>query len=197
MLNKDYVRLGLACMAAVGVHGLFLFGISGSAVITQPESLIHVQLMPQPRQQESATQQSITQHHETQVSSHQIEHTQMLTTKSGIEFLTKVKQVVPQEETETASSQQLVTAEPLLVPDEVQSLIITNIRYPRWARYRGWEGEAELQFGVFKSVVQNISLFSSTGFDVLDQAAFQALASMESLPLDDGVYRLPVEFRLQ
>ena len=193
MLNHDYARLGLALMAALGVHSLLFLGILDEPVAPQPEILMQVQMIPQTSIQ-AAELSLVTPH-----------HTAIQNIKHDSNETVNEHEVTPAQQVAQATQQpeQAVEAlsqtshEPLLVPEHVQSLVLTKIYYPRRAKYRGWQGEAELRFGIDGSAIRDVQLFSSTGFTVLDQAAFQALVSMASLPLSDGFYRLPVVFKLQ
>lgn len=87
--------------------------------------------------------------------------------------------------------------EVIIVPDILQTQILAQVHYPNRARRRGWQGDTTLEFSIQQQAVQHITLAESSGFDALDQAAFEALTSLASLPLSDGRYRLPVIFRLQ
>lgn len=87
--------------------------------------------------------------------------------------------------------------EVIIVPDALQTQILAQVHYPNRARRRGWQGDTTLEFSIQQQAVQHITLAESSGFDALDQAAFEALTSLASLPLSDGRYRLPVIFRLQ
>ena len=97
----------------------------------------------------------------------------------------------------SSTKQSAPSKEMTLVPSEIQSTILANVSYPRQARRRGWEGEAAFRFNINSQSVQSVTMLTSTGYPVLDQAAHHGLLSVHSLPLMDGSYRLPVVFRLQ
>lgn len=83
------------------------------------------------------------------------------------------------------------------LPNHVQQIILANISYPRYARRKGIEGKAKFELSMLNQAIKKVTLVSSSGYAILDQAAFKALASLEKLPLNDGFYSLPVVFKLQ
>ena len=83
------------------------------------------------------------------------------------------------------------------VPENVQGMILTHVRYPWMARKRGWEGEVALRLDVRAQQVMQVTMLVSSGYNMLDDAAHKGVVSVERLPLSDGFYRLPVRFRLQ
>jgi len=78
-----------------------------------------------------------------------------------------------------------------------QSMLLASIHYPPMARRHGWQGVGEFQLDIDSQSIRNITILVSTGYDVLDRAVRRGLASIEHVPVADGQYRLPVEFRLQ
>lgn len=83
------------------------------------------------------------------------------------------------------------------VPGDVRRMIMTRIGYPRMARRRGWEGIAMFRLDVREQKLARLDLAASTGHDLLDAAAMRGIRAVERLPLANGLYDLPVEFRLQ
>jgi len=83
------------------------------------------------------------------------------------------------------------------IPQHIQAQMLSYIHYPRVARRRGWEGRAELQLYISSQHIEHIEVAQSTGHDLLDKAAMHGLVSMTMITLKDGMYRLPVVFRLQ
>ncbi len=83
------------------------------------------------------------------------------------------------------------------VPPNVQGSILARVSYPKVARRHGWEGTVELRLHVHSKRLEAVYLLVSSGYPVLDQAARRGLMTTRRLPLHDGTYKLPVEFRLQ
>jgi len=83
------------------------------------------------------------------------------------------------------------------IPQHIQAQMLSYIHYPRVARRRGCEGRAELQLYISSQHIEHIKLTQSTGYELLDKAAIHGLVSMTMITLKDGMYRLPVVFRLQ
>jgi len=80
---------------------------------------------------------------------------------------------------------------------QAQSMLLASIAYPHMARRRGWQGKGEFRLLIARKNVRKVSVLASTGHRLLDQAARQGLLAARRVPLDDGMYKLPVEFRLQ
>jgi len=80
---------------------------------------------------------------------------------------------------------------------QAQSMLLASIAYPRLARRRGWQGKGEFQLLVARKNVRKVNVLASTGYRLLDQAARRGLLAVRRVSLDDGMYKLPVEFRLQ
>jgi len=83
------------------------------------------------------------------------------------------------------------------VPKRVQTRILAEVHYPRQARRHGWQGRAEFEFDVHQQSIQTITLLASTGYPILDRAAQRGLSEVQHVSLSNGLYRMPVVFRLQ
>jgi len=83
------------------------------------------------------------------------------------------------------------------VPMRVQTRILAEVHYPRQARRHGWQGRAEFEFDVHQQSIQTITLLASTGYPILDRAAQRGLSAVQHVSLSNGLYRMPVVFRLQ
>jgi len=83
------------------------------------------------------------------------------------------------------------------MPAAVQQMILTRISYPRQARRKGWQGRATFDLDVREQKLARLDLFHSSGHSLLDRAAMRGIQAVGQLPLANGLYRLPVEFRLQ
>jgi len=89
------------------------------------------------------------------------------------------------------------THTPATLAAGVQAMLLANIHYPRQARRHGWEGAGEFQLDIDSQSIRNITMLVSTGHAILDRAARRGLTGIDRVPIADGRYRLPVEFRLQ
>jgi len=74
--------------------------------------------------------------------------------------------------------------------------IMAKVHYPRQARRRGWQGKVQLQFSVQQHHIQNIVLLHSSGYPLLDRVACRDLRQVSQTFLADGVYQMPIVFRL-
>ena len=83
------------------------------------------------------------------------------------------------------------------MPASAQSMLLANIRYPRLARRRGWQGKGEFQLAIVSQSIRSITTLASTGHAILDRAVERGLSGVDHIPVADGQYRLPVAFRLQ
>jgi len=86
---------------------------------------------------------------------------------------------------------------PGAMPADVQRMILTRISYPRQARLKGWQGRATFHLDVREQKLTRLDLTLSSGFALLDRAAMRGIRKVGRLPLANGLYSLPVEFRLQ
>ena len=85
----------------------------------------------------------------------------------------------------------------MAVPQGVQARILAQVHYPRLARRHGWQGRAEFQLDIQQQSIHAVTLLASTGYPVLDRAAHRGLNAIHMIPLSNGLYRMPVVFRLQ
>jgi len=85
----------------------------------------------------------------------------------------------------------------MVLPVDIQKRILTRVSYPRRARRLGWEGKAEFRIHVISRGIQQVTMLLSSGHALLDRAAKKGINSIGALPLNDGLYRFPVVFRLQ
>ena len=86
---------------------------------------------------------------------------------------------------------------PSTLAAEAQAMLLANIHYPPQARRHGWQGEGEFQLDIDSQSVRKITMLMSTGHAILDRAVRHGLDNVEHVPVANGQYRLPVEFRLQ
>jgi len=83
------------------------------------------------------------------------------------------------------------------LPDAVRQRILAHVHYPRQARRFGWQGRVEFRLQVAEQGIHDIVLLASSGHTLLDSAARQGIEQIGRIPLVNGSYLLPVEFRLQ
>ncbi len=219
-MNQSVVRLGLASFAALGVHALLFLSLTDTSVTTLPKVPFQIELLSRqatPQNIESTTKTQL----DSKLDSKKFKQTHAIKTVADNKITMKAEDTIkssminipiqsemPKLETLTQAqvekpplkhvpSTVKLSPQVTFVPLNIQSTVLAQVDYPRLARRRGWQGAAELRFDITNEKVGEISIFASTGFDVLDQAAYQALASISDLPLSNGSYRLPVVFKLQ
>jgi len=211
MFKQGCARLMAASVAAIGLHALMLFWVEGSMLSVTSDmksSSLQVALLPDQHNMNSFDLTELLKtasepliENSRREKSLPPEEVSMLESEFSYNDSSESESVDPDqigdEETESPARQLQVTSEVVLVPVEVQAIILANITYPRQARRRGWEGEVAFRFNINSQLVQSVTMLTSTGYPVLDRAARLGLVSMRTLPLEDGDYRLPVVFRLQ
>jgi len=84
-----------------------------------------------------------------------------------------------------------------VMPQHIQAEIAARVSYPRQARRRGWQGEAQFLLNINEQTVRAVTMLASTGYPILDRAAQRGLSSVNHIPLSNGLYHMPVSFRLQ
>jgi len=129
-----------------------------------------------------------------------------IATKTYKKTDTVQKQVAETEPATTERSEASTVAEQLqkqsspvttMVPQDIQKTILAQVHYPKRARRHGWQGRAEFQFNVYQQNIHEIIMLASSGHPILDRAARKGLTSVNQIPLSNGLYRIPVVFRLQ
>ncbi len=86
---------------------------------------------------------------------------------------------------------------PSTLAAEAQAMLLANIHYPPQARRHGWQGAGEFQLDIDSQSISRVTMLMSTGHAILDRAVRRGLDNVEHVPVANGQYRLPVEFRLQ
>ncbi|UCD55434.1 MAG: energy transducer TonB [Candidatus Omnitrophota bacterium] len=82
---------------------------------------------------------------------------------------------------------------------QISSLMVNRPpRYPRLARINGWEGEVTLIANIDnKGEVTSVSIFSSSGFYILDEAAKKAITGWRFRNIPKSIkVKIPVKFIL-
>jgi len=90
-----------------------------------------------------------------------------------------------------------VSGQTTVIPQHIQADIIARVHYPRQARRRGWQGEAQFLLNINAQSIQAVTMLASTGYPILDRAAQRGLSNVNNIPLSNGLYHMPVSFRLQ
>ncbi len=103
----------------------------------------------------------------------------------------------PAKITDHTSASAAASTAPGRISSRARALLLAHIEYPRPARRRGWRGLGTFQLLIVREGVRRVTMLASTGHGLLDQAAVRGLMGAGRIPLKDGVYDLPVEFRLQ
>ena len=83
------------------------------------------------------------------------------------------------------------------IPKRLQMHILAQVHYPKQARRHGWQGRVELQLDIQRQSIQNVTLLASSGYSILDRAASRGVGQVKHIPLSNGLYRMPITFRLQ
>lgn len=117
-----------------------------------------------------------------------------------------VAQALPPRPAQLAgSTPQPVASEPARerVQAAVRSALLANFSYPRRARLRGWQGTVVIALRILPAGdICNVRVASSSGIEVLDQAALRALREVrihQAVAWLDGREMdmlIPVEYRL-
>jgi len=169
------------------------------------------------RQQKNSAQVKKSKHQQTKQSIHNVLATELPSPKPApVKMLSAEKKPlsIARHETETsyypildarhvAASLPVSHGEPATphaspsMAANVQSMLLANIHYPAQARRHGWQGAGEFQLDIDSQSIRNITMLVSTGHAILDRAARLGLVSVNHVPVANGQYRLPVEFRLQ
>ncbi|OIQ00843.1 MAG: hypothetical protein AUK35_01300 [Zetaproteobacteria bacterium CG2_30_46_52] len=203
----------IAVSAALAVHGaifVFLFESKDHVVLSAGNHVdvvwVEQQQAKAPSSPKTATQVAVAKtaavlstknqaNHEVRQAEHSLK--QVVQPKT-LETPTMLKQ---NEVAEIAEAKQTVAEAADMpavqeTPAQYSQQLLQHLRYPYLAQRKGWEGEVELRFAVRSQAVEALRVFSSSGYPALDDAAFQAVASA-SIPMTDGLYRLPVVFKLR
>lgn len=191
-------RLLLLIVVSACVHALFLYKSTTEINIeSQQGANFVVQLKtiyPKPKQSSSSKQ------------------TKKLVTKKAIKelaqknFQTKLFAIDNhhnlRQETTSASN---------MSHDAVRSTLLTKIktkftqhfRYPQFAQRKGWQGNVSLAFDINKQGnISNIHIKKSSGYAVLDKAAYHSLSQIKKIIVNDWpfnakqAFNLPVIYKL-
>ncbi len=224
MNTQGHATLGAALAAALGVHALVFWIFAqdstqhrltkplqltllphqvGDAHIASKHELIQQQ---QPAKQAKPEHQmprktAVTPHPEIKAKPKIEQHIQQTSQAKGMDALISdnLQHKSGREHTRQPSPKQLSKqqATASVIPQYIQQQILARIIYPRQAKRRGLEGTVKFALDVQKHGVQHVTLLVSTGYQILDRAAYKGVASLQSLPLPDGRHLLPVTFRLR
>jgi len=221
-----HVRILTALFAAIILHALLLsWSLPSSNSITINDGLMQVDLLKadkpsvarpasppraiadaQPkRQQKAAAQVKRAKHQQTSQPTRTVIAIRQLTPGSALvkSHVSEKKSHPPHhaETTQVADHRPVnhgesATRAPSMAAG-VQTMLLANIHYPAQARRHGWQGAGEFQLDIDSQSIRKITMLMSTGHAILDRAVRRGLGSIEHVPVANGQYRLPVEFRLQ
>ncbi|MDQ7058456.1 MAG: energy transducer TonB [Ghiorsea sp.] len=195
MFQPRYVAPAVALCAALGVHAFILFYNYPTTILVTDKKMLEITLLPQVSLQKKEPNTAPPVKNKTV---QKILATRHLNNKSSSVQEQKdipkkrIKQDKPQ-----IKEPQKNSANPALIPKDIQRVILTKITYPKQALRRGWEGQAKFSLEIHQHNIQHVTMLVSTGYQVLDRAARRGIASIQSLPLHDGTHLLPITFRLQ
>lgn len=80
----------------------------------------------------------------------------------------------------------------------IRKAIERALVYPLFARKRRWEGTAVTEFAVnAKGYPEDIRVIGSSGYDILDTAAKEALVKAAPFTVEKSRYEIPITFRLK
>ncbi|MDX8389163.1 MAG: energy transducer TonB [Mariprofundaceae bacterium] len=188
---------------ALGAHALLFLDTGLRFNITTPlgEMPLHVEMVPQDQASKSRVVEGATintPNHSAQKKvashTHRIEsHFSQSERKTIIERAPDIREKATSKPLMSAPTTKAAT----ILPTHIRAFLLKELTYPKQARRRGWQGDAEFQLDIFAQHVQQLTMLQSTGYPILDRAAKKGIRSAKDIPLIDGRYRLPVTFRLK
>lgn len=209
------VRVAVAFVVAMALHVLMISTWPASQEAIHPVSSIRIVGLYQEHAAEATTPVAVKQpvQHRATIK-HQTAHATTLTAKAPTKTAEEPV-VIPQPSgpDEDASDQapalmpkstvdrtavgEVAAPADRSLPASVYAGIMAEMRYPRMARRNGWQGEVALRLDVRGRTIRQVTMLASSGYPLLDRAAHRGIGRIQTLPLADGFYRLPVIFRLQ
>lgn len=120
---------------------------------------------------------------------------------SQIKIETKKIEEVPVKDKIVSPEEKVISTIPTIgaLTKQISSFMINKPpRYPTLARIKGWEGEVILVANINnKGEVSNVSIFSSSGFYILDEAAKKAITRWHFRNIPKSIkVKIPVKFIL-
>ncbi len=227
MVRSDsHVGLIAAAMAAITLHAIVLLLMTTTHPVTEAPTTMHIALLPtaassmQHPQLNKKQQPSPPLPHRSAASFKPLStpqttaaHKKDLSHASAHKAVQKATQTVEQNNN-TARRQQLQSSQKPVVanhkastpgkqqhsmtlPEAAKIQIMAQIDYPRQARRHGWQGTVKMQFTVEQQSIQKLTLLASSGHAILDRAAYRGLTRIDRILLPNGLYYMPILFRLQ
>ena len=201
-MNKQrHVTLAVALCAATMVHAfIFFFYKDRPSVAPVQLQPIEVTLLPQQAKKPTASRKPDLA---TETKQKQVKTTQIIANKQALMPKPVTQAPTPKVAVKQEFTQQKVEAKKqpqqanTLIPSQIKHTILANIMYPRQAKRHGWEGQVDIQLEIGEQSIKTVTILQSSGHQILDNAARKGIVAMRSLPLSNGVYKLPVIFRLQ
>jgi len=198
IIKGESARLIAAFCVAIGLHVL-LFNLLSSQTISSNEktALFSISIEPyqeyQPAPKLASPQKKLVPQLVSQIE-------QVITQQNNdIVYQTKplMREDTPQKkitQNEQPKAQPIIQQVSVL---DVRNHLLSHVQYPHQARRHAWQGITQLSLHIQQQHIHEVVLLASSGYPVLDRAAQQGLALIDTIPLADGIYHLPVEFRLQ
>jgi len=189
-------------VASAGIHASLVMTSNNSTTITLPGStgsVMEVKIKERENPLEKTTtarqaQKKISKKTEQKESSIKIKKT--TPTSETVAILSQEKTTSPITDKQQAESKARVIS-------IINKELIQHFIYPKLAQKRNWQGKVLLSLRVSASgKINNVQLNSSSGYDVLDQAAINSLVKVGYLPqtstwLSNDIYlQLPVVYQL-
>ena len=183
-------------IASAGIHASLVMTSNNSTTITLPGStgsVMEVKIKERQNPLEKTTtarpaQKKISKKTEQQESSIKIKET--TPTSETITTLSQEKPASPATDKQQAESKARVIS---IIYKELSQHFI----YPKLAQKRNWQGKVLLSLRVTASgKINNVQLNSSSGYDVLDQAAINSLVKVGYLPQISSWLHYDIDLKL-
>lgn len=189
-------------VASAGIHASLVMTSNNSTTITLPGStgsVMEVKIKERENPLEKTTtarqaQKKISKKTEQKESSIKIKKTTLTSETVAI---------LSQEKTTSLITDKQQAESKARVISIINKELIQHFIYPKLAQKRNWQGKVLLSLRVSASgKINNVQLNSSSGYDVLDQAAINSLVKVKYLPqtstwLSNDIYlQLPVVYQL-
>jgi len=194
IIKGESARLIAAFCVAIGLHVL-LFNLLSSQAISSNEKTVLFSVSIEPYQEYQPTPKLASPQKKLVPQIEQV----VIQQNSDVVYQTKplMREDTPQKkitQKEQPKAQPIIQQVSAL---DVRNHLLSHVQYPHQARRRAWQGITQLSLHIQQQHIHEVVLLASSGYPVLDRAAQQGLALIDTIPLADGIYHLPVEFRLQ
>lgn len=113
---------------------------------------------------------------------------------------------IPGKNTESNIGSQTGDSKPSFVENQaIRATLISKIKtkftryfkYPKFAQRKGWQGKVDLGFYISKhGDISDIYIKHSSGYKVLDQAAYDSLAKIKNITVTNWPFNIKQQFNL-